>query len=148
MRVALLALMISGLAACQPSSVPETQEPAGEREMTVEEAKAVMERARAMGVIVDEDLFSDDPKAQMRVRLKDYAEVLGRGAGCGMNVEPWGAGVGDWLAARTSGQEESDLSVLFMGLVVKARDQQRAGLTGRTCSQVADDIEATNWPHM
>ena len=79
-------------------------------------------------------------------RVRSYAIVLGRAAGCGMDVEPYGAPVGRWISRTTSGVEESNLTVMFMGEVVAARDRQRARQTGLTCMQAIDAINETNWP--
>jgi hypothetical protein len=87
-------------------------------------------------------------KAIDTVRLKMYADTLGRAYGCGYRPEEELARVQNWLdASLTPGSREhqTNFDEFLEGMKTSA-EQQREGRSSNSCAEVELSLKTISWP--
>ena len=99
-------------------------------------------------VIVPADPFNVHAASRADVdRLTSYAVILGRAIGCGIDTQKASLQIGKWMDKRFppgSKDQQTYLPVFIEGVKYHA-EQQRAGRSPDSCSQVQRSISKMKW---
>ena len=79
-------------------------------------------------------------------KLTTYATLIGRGAGCGFNIESEMMSVGRWLDRTFSADEKSLYLKIFIAGTQYAAEEQAKGKTPDSCSSIRRVLDKTVWP--
>ena len=79
-------------------------------------------------------------------RLTTYSVLLGRGAGCGVDVEAMAAAVGRWMDRTFSASEKRIYLVLMMEGMQHHATEQMSGRSPDTCAEVRRALKGLRIP--
>lgn len=79
-------------------------------------------------------------------QLSTYAVLLGRGLGCGYNMEAEMRRVGRWIDSTFPGHKKSEYVKTFITGVQYNADEQLKGRSPDSCPKVREVLDDMVWP--